>query len=315
MTDAPRPLRQSSRLAKRAADAAAATTTIDPAPAVKKAKTSSKPSAAKPSSPSETQPSSSQLSVGDSLPAGIVLKDHTGADVDISEIVKTSTSAPVVVFAYPKASTPGCTKQVCGFRDEFPEFNGLGAKVFGLSADSVAAQAKFHDKQGLTYQLLSDPEYKLIEVLGAKKTAKGGVTRSHWVFADGKLAVKEVQISPADSYTKALKEVKERAGKKEDGEKDESKEEAKEEEKTQEEAKEEEPKKEESSDAAATVIAATTAAPKADDASKTDDAPKTDDTKPDDAAAQADGKAKTEDNATKEEEAPRADDEAKTEAK
>lgn len=79
--------------------------------------------------------------------------------------------------------------------------------MFGLSADSVKAQEKFHSKQKLTYQLLSDPEYKLIELLGAKKTAKGGIIRSHWIFKDGKIIVSAVQISPADSFTKALEQV------------------------------------------------------------------------------------------------------------
>lgn len=178
------------------------------------------------------------LKEGDALP-DIVLKDHDDKDVNVSEIAKSST---VVIFAYPKASTPGCTKQACGFRDKHEQFTANGVKVFGISADSVNAQNKFHDKQNLSYQLLSDPEYKLIGPLGAKKTAKGGVTRSHWIIKDGKLAVIALGISPADSYENSLKNILSSGETKAE----EPKEEAKGEETKAEESKAEEPKTEDS---------------------------------------------------------------------
>lgn len=120
------------------------------------------------------------------------------------------------------------------------------------SADSVNAQKNFQTKQSLPYDLISDTKFELIGPLGAKKTAKGGVTRSHWIIKDGKIAVKALGISPVDSFTKALEYVKaeiEGGDKNNKEEKDEPKEESKEESKdeSKEESKEkatEEPKEE-----------------------------------------------------------------------
>lgn len=148
------------------------------------------------------------LKVGDELP-NIVLKDQNDQDVNLLEISADST---VVVFAYPKASTPGCTKQACGFRDNYPEFESSKAKVFGISADSVNAQKNFETKQKLPYQLLSDPKYQLIGPLGAKKSAKGGIVRSHWIIQNKKIVLSAVGISPQDSFTKALEYVTNSSG-------------------------------------------------------------------------------------------------------
>lgn len=78
----------------------------------------------------------------------------------------------VVVFFYPRASTPGCTKEACGFRDLAADFEAAGAAVIGVSADSVEAQAKFAERNELPYPLLSDPEHAILEpwgVWGEKK--------------------------------------------------------------------------------------------------------------------------------------------------
>lgn len=77
-----------------------------------------------------------------------------------------------------------------------------------MSADSVNAQKSFHTKQNLNFQLLSDPEYSLIQPLGAKKSPKG-VIRSHWVFKDGKIVVAKVPVSPQESIEQALESVNE----------------------------------------------------------------------------------------------------------
>lgn len=149
-----------------------------------------------------------ELEVGDELPSGLVLKNQDGEDVDISAVV--AKEPTVVIFSYPKASTPGCTRQVCGFRDKHEEFVKHHVTVFGLSADSPQAQKTFKTKQKAPYDLLSDPKHALIGVLGATKTpgkVPKGVIRSHWIFKNGKLAVKEVKIGPEASYTKALEEV------------------------------------------------------------------------------------------------------------
>lgn len=69
-----------------------------------------------------------------------------------------------IVYFYPKDDTPGCTAESCGFRDALPRFTG--ARVFGVSPDSVKSHAKFRDKHRLNFTLLADPDRKLIEALG-----------------------------------------------------------------------------------------------------------------------------------------------------
>lgn len=80
----------------------------------------------------------------------------------------------VVVYAYPRDDTPGCTKEACGFRDATSEFAKRGVVVIGVSKDSVASHKKFSQKYHLPFTLLSDPEHKLLEALGAwgKKTLR-----------------------------------------------------------------------------------------------------------------------------------------------
>ncbi|MHB8507540.1 MAG: thioredoxin-dependent thiol peroxidase [Candidatus Dormibacteria bacterium] len=69
----------------------------------------------------------------------------------------------VILYFYPKDDTPGCTVEACAFRDSSPEFEKRNAVVFGISADSVKSHAKFADKYGLKFPLLSDPEHSTAE--------------------------------------------------------------------------------------------------------------------------------------------------------
>lgn len=75
--------------------------------------------------------------------------------------------SPVVVYFYPKDDTPGCTKQACAFRDRQQELISHGAKVLGISADSVESHAKFRDKYALNFPLLSDADHAVAEKFGA----------------------------------------------------------------------------------------------------------------------------------------------------
>jgi len=100
----------------------------------------------------------------------------------------------VIVYFYPAAMTPGCTKQACDFRDNLAELNGAGITVLGISPDQPAKLAKFRDKEGLTFPLLSDPDHAVLEAYGAfgEKKLYGktvvGVIRSTFVIdADGKI--------------------------------------------------------------------------------------------------------------------------------
>jgi thioredoxin-dependent peroxiredoxin len=87
------------------------------------------------------------------------LQNQDGKTVHLSDY-KTS---PVVLFFYPRADTPGCTIESCGFRDAFEQFQKAGIVVFGISRDTVKDQKKFKDKYSLPYDLLADPDMVLIK--------------------------------------------------------------------------------------------------------------------------------------------------------
>lgn len=127
------------------------------------------------------------------LAVGATLDDFTLND-DRDQPVRWSSlrGQPVVIFAYPRADTPGCTREACAFRDLAADFARHGVRVFGLSSDKVAALGRFRDKYGLTMPLLSDPDKQVLRALGAWGTKKmygkdvEGTLRSTFAFdADG----------------------------------------------------------------------------------------------------------------------------------
>jgi peroxiredoxin Q/BCP len=109
----------------------------------------------------------------------------------------------VVIFMYPKANTPGCTKQACGFRDSYTQITDKGYQIYGLSADSPKSLLNWKEKYDIPFDFLSDPDYVLIKFFGAFKTPKG-IKRSVIVLEDGLVVLKEIQISPLDSVSKVL---------------------------------------------------------------------------------------------------------------
>jgi peroxiredoxin Q/BCP len=118
----------------------------------------------------------------------------------------------VLIFAYPKAATPGCTKQACGMRDNFPRFEQANATVLGLSPDKLDALKKWKAEERFPYDLLSDPDHQVLEAWGAwgERSMYGkkymGVIRSHWLIDENGVVIDEqLQISPEDSVNKAIK--------------------------------------------------------------------------------------------------------------
>ena len=118
----------------------------------------------------------------------------------------------VLLFAYPKAGTSGCTAQACGFRDNFAQIQTADAVVLGLSPDEPAALARWIQAEKLGYDLLSDPDHEALEAWGAwgERSMYGrkyvGVIRSHWIIGeDGTVLDAQVKISPKKSIEKALK--------------------------------------------------------------------------------------------------------------
>ena len=87
------------------------------------------------------------------------LPNQDGVPVSLHDFA----ASPVVLFFYPRADTPGCTLESCGFRDAFEKFQKAGITVLGISRDTVKAQKKFQDKYDLPYDLLADPDMVLIK--------------------------------------------------------------------------------------------------------------------------------------------------------
>lgn len=136
------------------------------------------------------------------------LKNQYGEAVRLSDY----RGKKVLLFAYPRAGTSGCTVQACGFRDNFAQIETADAVVLGLSPDEPAALAKWIDKEKLGYDLLSDPDHQILEAWGAwgERSMYGkkymGVIRSHWIIGeDGAVLDAQVKISPKKSIEKALK--------------------------------------------------------------------------------------------------------------
>lgn len=127
------------------------------------------------------------------------LPDQDGLPVTLSNFL----GKPVVLFFFPKADTPGCTVEACGFRDQSAQLEAAGAAVFGISRDTVKAQKKFKDKYELPYTLLADKDQELINRfdLLKQKTMYGkpvtGVERTTFVIgADGKLLHVFANVKP-----------------------------------------------------------------------------------------------------------------------
>jgi peroxiredoxin Q/BCP len=124
-----------------------------------------------------------RLAPGDPAP-DFTLPDADGHPVSLSSF----RGQRVIVYFYPAAMTPGCTKQACDFRDNLADLNAQSVVVLGISPDQPSKLAKFRDKEALTFPLLSDPDHAILEAYGAygekvlygKKTV--GVIRSTFVI-------------------------------------------------------------------------------------------------------------------------------------
>jgi peroxiredoxin Q/BCP len=118
----------------------------------------------------------------------------------------------LLVYFYPKADTPGCTRQACSIRDARETLLDLGLAVVGISPDQPAKQKKFGDKYALAFPLLADPDHRVAEAYGAwgEKTLYGkksmGIIRSSFLIdAVGKIVQAWYGIKPEDTVPKAAK--------------------------------------------------------------------------------------------------------------
>ncbi|KAG0636428.1 thioredoxin-like protein [Tuber brumale] len=155
--------------------AAVTTTTVVTAAAATKSAAKAKSGKAKAKKTDVAEEAAAALKEGDLLPNTLPeVQTHDGGKTTLASILAKA-SKGIVIFAYPKASTPECTTQACLFRDNYTAFTDAGYSVYGLSGDQPGANEKFRNKQNLTYTLLCDPTYELHEKLGIKKSPKGTI--------------------------------------------------------------------------------------------------------------------------------------------
>lgn len=105
---------------------------------------------------------------------------------------------PTVVFFYPKANTPGCTKQACSLRDAFADLSKEGVQVLGVSFDKPEAQKKFKDDFTLPYDLIADPEGKIVDAFKVNRIVKGDAnlaSRQAFLIKGGKVVWKDTKAS------------------------------------------------------------------------------------------------------------------------
>jgi peroxiredoxin Q/BCP len=138
------------------------------------------------------------LSEGDAAP-DFTLPDQEGNPVTLSEL----RGQTVVLYFYPRADTPGCTTQACGIRDHSADYEGIDARVIGVSPDPVAAVRKFDDKFGLGFTLLADEDHAVADAYGtwSEKRMYGktywGVQRATFIIdAEGRIAKVFPKVSP-----------------------------------------------------------------------------------------------------------------------
>jgi len=150
-----------------------------------------------------------RLAPGDTAP-DFTLPDDNGNEVSLSSL----RGQRVVVYFYPAAMTPGCTTQACDFRDSLASLAAAGIAVLGISPDSPAKLAKFRDRDGLNFPLLSDPKREVLEAYGAygEKMLYGkksvGVIRSTFVVGpDGKIEQAQYGVKATGHVARLRKEL------------------------------------------------------------------------------------------------------------
>jgi thioredoxin-dependent peroxiredoxin len=152
---------------------------------------------------------STRLTAGDTAP-DFTLPDADGKPVSLGDY----RGRRVVVYFYPAAGTPGCTKQACDFRDSLAELNGAGLDVLGISPDKPAKLAKFRDKEGLTFPLLSDADKDVLNAWGTfgekqmyGKTVTGVIRSTFVVDPEGKIEVAQYNVRATGHVAKLRKDL------------------------------------------------------------------------------------------------------------
>lgn len=150
-----------------------------------------------------------KLKPGDPLD-DFTLPDQSGGLVTLSELLE---HGPVVVFFYPRAMTPGCTAETCHFRDLRSEFEALGARAIGISADSVERQSEFDGRNSLGLTLLSDVDRVVAARFGVKRPGPLFNRRATFVIGTDQriVAAFSSELNMETHADRALQVLKERA--------------------------------------------------------------------------------------------------------
>lgn len=149
------------------------------------------------------------LEVGMTAP-DFTLQDKDGNTVSLSDFA----GKKIVLYFYPKDNTPGCTRQACAFAGLYGEFRKRGVEVIGISKDSVSSHAKFAEKHGLPFVILSDPELTAIQAYGVWQEKKlygkvsMGVVRTTFIIGeDGKIEKIMPKVKPDTNAAEILAEL------------------------------------------------------------------------------------------------------------
>ncbi len=147
------------------------------------------------------------VETGTIAPAFTLMADD-GTEVSLSDF----RGRKVVLYFYPKADTPGCTRQACAIRDVYPDIEGEDVIVIGISPDLPDRLVKFREKHDLPFILLSDPDHEIAEAYGAwgEKKMFGktyeGIIRSHFAIdEEGRLVEFKLKVKPEKTADLALK--------------------------------------------------------------------------------------------------------------
>jgi peroxiredoxin Q/BCP len=140
-----------------------------------------------------------EIELGAALPA-VTVSDQDGRPVDLAAA---GGQGWTLVYFYPKADTPGCTKQACSLRDAFSTLTEKRVKVFGVSTDDVAAQKAFQEKYRLPFQLLADTDKKVLDAFGVPHKM-GFASRQAFLFRDGKLVWRDLSAATEQQAAEVL---------------------------------------------------------------------------------------------------------------
>lgn len=160
----------------------------------------------KAATPAAASTASAIPAVGSPAPA-FKLPSSVGRNISLADYK----GKTVVLYVYPKADTPGCTVQACGFRDAIASYGKLSVDVLGLSPDPVKDVAKFAQKFKLNFPLLADADHKTCEAYGVwvQKSMYGkaymGAARTTFVIKDGKIAHVFEKVKPEGHEAEVLK--------------------------------------------------------------------------------------------------------------